>query len=311
VLTTCNYEARKFGCRSALPVFKARELCPELVVLPVRFDLYREESRRVRAVFAEFTELVEPLSLDEAYLDVSALRSSGAAIAEEIRWRIVNETGLTASAGIAPNKLIAKIASDWEKPDGQFEVTPEEIDGFMRDLPVRKIWGVGSKTAEKLASVGAGTCGQLQQVSLAELTARFGKFGAALYELCRGIDRREVNPERERKSLSNETTFRQDLPDLEAGLRELRPLIDELGGDLRAKHGDRVVQSAFVKVKFSDFQQTTAERRSTEMSAEVYEELLEEAWSRGGGKAVRLIGTGVRFAPQPAPGEPVQMGLGI
>ena len=297
VLTTCNYEARKFGCRSAMPAYQALKRCPELIILPVRFDLYRAESCRIRAIFEDFTELVEPLSLDEAYLDVSHLNSSGSAIASEIRYRIREEIDLTASAGIAPNKMLAKIASDWNKPDGQFEIKPDEIGNFVRELPVRKIWGVGDKTAEKLGALGAETCGQLQGLELSDLLHRFGKFGAALHELSRGIDTRPVNPNRERKSLSNEHTFSSDLPALEDGLRELAPLVVELAGDLRDKHADRQVRTVFVKVKFTDFQQTTAECRSPSPDPAMFEDLLEEAWGRGEGKAVRLIGAGVRFVP--------------
>ncbi len=310
VLTTCNYEARRFGCRSAMPTFQALERCPGLIVLPVRFDLYREESRRIRSIFAEFADLIEPLSLDEAYLDLSGRPEGGAELAAEIRGQIRARTGLTASAGIAPNKLLAKIASDWNKPDGQFEVAPEAVADFVRELPVRRLWGVGGKTAERLAKIGVGTCGDLQRFDLATLHRRFGKFGVGLYEMCRGIDRREVQSRRERKSLSNETTFRADLPDLDAGQRELRPLLDELRADLAGKAGEgRAVRSAFVKVKFADFQQTTAERRCAGVEVEVYEELLEEAWRRGGGKAVRLIGAGVRFEPQAPEGAAVQLGL--
>ena len=148
VLTTANYEARKFGCRSAMPVFKALELCPHLTIVPVRFEAYRAESARIRAIFGRFTELIEPLSLDEAYLDVSHLQSGGAAIAREIRAQISEETGLTASAGISSNKLIAKIASDWNKPNGQFEVKPEDIPAFIAALPVGRLWGVGGKMRE-------------------------------------------------------------------------------------------------------------------------------------------------------------------
>lgn len=298
VLTTCNYEARKFGCRSAMPAFKALELCPHLVLLPVRFDLYRDESAKIRQIFLAFTELVEPLSLDEAYLDVSHWRSSAASIAAEIRHRIREQTQLTASAGIAPNKLLAKIASDWRKPDGQYEVEQGSIAEFMAALPVEKIWGVGGKTAEKLAAIGARTCGQLQGIELPELHRRFGKFGASLYQLCRGADDRRVNPHRERKSVSNERTFRHDLPDFDAGLREFGPLLDELRRDLRPRHTKRMIRSAFVKVKFADFQQTTAECRAASIENEVFEGLLEEAWTRGEGKAVRLIGAGVRFRPE-------------
>ncbi|MEM7010896.1 MAG: DNA polymerase IV, partial [Verrucomicrobiota bacterium] len=201
VLTTANYEARKFGCRSAMPGWKARELCPQLIFLPVRFDLYREESRRIRQVFAQFTDLIEPLSLDEAYLDVSHLRSQGSSIAGEIRARIFENTQLTASAGIAPNKFLAKVASDWQKPNGQFEIGDDDVAEFVQQLPVRKIWGVGKRTAEKLERLGAKTCGDLQRWPLNDLTREFGKFGVGLYHLSRGQDDRQVNPDRERKSL--------------------------------------------------------------------------------------------------------------
>jgi DNA polymerase-4 len=307
VLTTCNYEARKFGCRSAMPAFQALRRCPDLVLLPVRFDLYRAVSRQIRDIFAEFTELVEPLSLDEAFLDVSHLNSSAPSIAQEIRFRIKQTTQLTASAGIAPNKMLAKIASDWNKPDGQFEVRRDEIDAFMQTLPVRKLWGVGGKTAEKLATMGVETCGQLQKFELADLMRRMKGFGAELYNRCRGIDERIVNPIRERKSVSNETTFREDLTSFEACLESLRPLYDELAEDVGKKHSDRQLHKAVVKVKFSDFTQTTAEKLAGELDFANYESLLAEGWQRGEGKAVRLLGAGVRFKPQDSPELPQQL----
>ena len=297
VLTTCNYEARKYGCRSAMPAFQAKRLCPALVMLPVRFELYGKESRRIREIFGEFTELVEPLSLDEAYLDVSHLDSEAASIAAEIRSRIREVTALTASAGIAPNKFLAKIASDWEKPDGQYEVRSEAIAEFMIDLPVEKIWGVGKRTAERIHAFGAKTCGDLQKYSLLELDRRFGKFGQELHQLCRGIDHREVNPNRERKSLSNERTFRQDLETPEQGLDRLGPLVEELIEDLAAKHTDRAIKEAVVKLKFADFTTTTAQHSAEQVNLSDFETLLEEAWARGEGKHVRLIGAGVRFHP--------------
>ncbi|MCP5542190.1 MAG: DNA polymerase IV [Akkermansiaceae bacterium] len=295
VLTTCNYEARKYGCRSAMPTFQAMRLCPDLVVLPVRFDFYRAESRKIRAIFAEFTDLIEPLSLDEAYLDVSHLASEGAAVAAEIRARIRETTGLTASAGIAPNKFLAKVASDWRKPDGQFEVTAEILDEFVRALPVEKIWGVGKRTAEKIHAFGARTCGELQGFSLVDLDRRFGKFGHELHDLCRGVDHRRVNPNRERKSVSNERTFFEDVRTPEAGLEKLKELEAELREDLARAHAGRRVREAVVKLKFEDFTQTTAQRAVGEVDSEIFEALLREAWERGGGKAVRLIGAGVRF----------------
>src|SRR5438128_7427610 len=188
VLTTCNYEARKFGVRSAMPTFMALQRCPNLIVLTPRFDVYRREAAVIRGILHRFTALIEPLSLDEAYLDVTAHLGEPAPLAQVIRDTIFRKTKLTSSAGIGPNKLIAKISSDLNKPNGQFEVRPEDVPAFMRDLPVRKIWGVGQVLAEKLERLGVKTCGELQRFSRIELYRQFGKFGLALFELCRGID---------------------------------------------------------------------------------------------------------------------------
>ena len=295
VLTTCNYEARKFGCRSAMPAFKAQKLCPELVMLPVRFDLYREESAKIRAIFSNFTDLIEPLSLDEAYLDVSHLASEAASVAWEIRERIRSEIRLTASAGIASNKFIAKIASDCRKPDGQFEVPDYEIGDFLASLPVEKIWGVGKATAIRLHEAGISTCGKMREWPEMALVQRFGKFGSSLYRLCRGLDDRVVNPNRERKSLSNECTFRENLTSVEDGLEKLEDLIVELQVDLSGRHNEREIRECVVKVKFGDFQITSAQRAADKVEPEMMRELLLEAWARGEGKSVRLIGAGVRF----------------
>jgi DNA polymerase-4 len=297
VLTTCNYEAREFGCRSAMPGFKARELCPHLIMMPVRFDVYRSVSREVREIFAQFTELIEPLSLDEAFLDVSHLNSSAAAVAAEVRYRIFQRTQLTASAGIAPNKMLAKIASDWRKPNGQFEVMSEDVDGFMRELPVKKIWGVGQRTAEKLLSLGIKTCGEMQKWSLTDLHRVMGNFGLELFNRCRGIDHRAVNPDRERKSVSNENTFAENLTTQDACMEKLDGLYEELAEDVRAKHSDRRIWKAFVKMKFADFKQTTVERAMDVFDPQLYRVLMAEAWERGQGRDVRLLGAGVRFVP--------------
>ncbi|MCP4847956.1 MAG: DNA polymerase IV [Verrucomicrobiaceae bacterium] len=298
VLTTCNYVARKYGCRSAMPSFKALELCPELIILPVRHELYRREANRIRSIFGEFTPTVEPLSLDEAYLDLAHLNSKGSSLAREIRFRIKKETGLTASAGIAPNKLLAKIASDWNKPDGQFEIPHDQVFAFMQELSVSKIWGVGKKTEERLSSLGVKTCGDLQKLNLVDLHMAFGRFGGELYRLCRGVDQRKVMPNRERKSLSVERTFPADLATLEQGELELDKLLSELLSELSGKHKNRVVCSAFVKVKFTDFRQTTVECRAEGVDQSVFSALVEEGWIRGGGKSVRLLGAGVRFRPR-------------
>ena len=297
VLTTCNYEAREFGCHSAMPAFKAKRLCPKLIMMPVRSDVYREVSRQVREIFSQFTDLVEPLSLDEAYLDVSHLDSSAASVAAEVRMRIRERTGLTASAGMAGNKFLAKVASDWRKPDGQFEVAADEVADFVAELPVEKIWGVGKRTAEKIHKLGVKTCGDMQTVSLVDLDRYFGKFGRHLYDLCRGTDDRKVNPNRERKSVSNERTFSEDLQTVEEGIMQLKPLVDELRGDVGGKHQQRTIREAVVKLKFSDFTTTTAQKPNGAVEWPVFEELIHEAWQRGDGKAVRLIGAGVRFVP--------------
>jgi len=294
VLTTANYEARKFGCRSAMPVFKARQLCPEIILTPVRFDVYREESAKIRAIFGRYTDLVQPLSLDEAYLDVSHRLESGAALAKEIRRAIYQETGLTASAGIAPNKMIAKVASDWNKPDGQLEVRPEEVDGFMRGLRVAKLQGVGKKGQETLAKLGVETCGDLQQFSKVEIAGKLGRWGLELYERCRGRDEREVSVDRTRKSLSKERTFRENIDDLDWLMNVLRKLREEVEESVKRK-SDQEIKSRVVKLKFEDFTQTTAEKAGALMEESVYEELLRLAWSRGGGKSVRLLGVGVKF----------------
>jgi DNA polymerase IV len=295
VLTTANYAAREFGCRSAMPVFKALALCPHLILVPVRFELYRAVSSQIRAIFGRFTELIEPLSLDEAYLDVSHLQSSGAAIAREIRAQIFEETQLTASAGIASNKLIAKIASDWHKPNGQKVVSEEELPTFINALPVGRIWGVGQKMREKLHALGIHTCADLQRLDQIELSRRFGKWGIELWHLCRGIDDRPVTPDRTRKSVSSETTFSENLHDLPALLAPMRTLLDGLIEDLVTSHPDRSIRSLVVKMKFADFHRTTAERAGHHIDPVIFEELLTEAWRRGNNRAVRLLGVGVRF----------------
>ena len=308
VLTTANYEARKFGCRSAMPVFMAKEKCPQLILVPIRFELYREESRKIRSILARFTEVIEPLSLDEAYLDVSELESSGEAVAREIRNQIREELRITASAGIAPNKMLAKVASDWKKPDGQFAIHEEEVAEFMLTLPVKKIPGVGKKMAARLLELSVSTCGDLQRFERVDLASRFGKWGSELYDLCRGQDLRPVVVERERKSVSNETTFRENLTSLEQLDEALHPMVRELSESLQGKHKERRIKSLVVKLKFADFETTTAERAGNGSDLTVFTVLLAEAWGRGAGRAVRLLGVGVKFAEQ---GSDSQMELGL
>ncbi len=296
VLTTCNYEARKFGVHSAMPTFMALQRCPKLIVLPTRFDVYRRESAVIRAILHRFTPLVEPLSLDEAYLDVTDHPGAPGPLAEVIRNLIFRKTRLTASAGIAPNKLVAKIASDLKKPNGQYEVAPNDVPEFMAALPVRKIWGIGAVTEQKLQQHGITTCGELQRFTRPQLQEQFGKFGAELYDLSRGIDDRPVEPHRERKSLSNEETFSINLETLEACEERLEELFAELMAELAQKEASRAVTKIFVKLKFADFTRTTVERAGLTPSLGDYRTLLAEAFARTG-KSVRLMGVGVRFAP--------------
>lgn len=264
VLTTCNYEARKFGVRSAMPTFMALQRCPNLIVLPTRFDLYRREAANIRGILHRFSALVEPLSLDEAYLDVTTHNGPAADLAFVIRQMIYAKTRLTASAGIGPNKLLAKVASEINKPNGQHEIAPDDVATFMEELPVRKIWGIGPATEERLKQLGAQTCGELQRFRRTELVELFGKFGLELYDLCRGIDDRAVEPDRPRKSLSTEETFTQDLTTLEQCQERVNELFSELESDLAQKESDRRIKGIFVKLKFSDFTRTTADRAGLE-----------------------------------------------
>jgi DNA polymerase-4 len=295
VLTTCKYEARKFGVRSAMPTFMAMQRCPDLIVLPTRFDVYRREAAVIRGILHRFTSLIEPLSLDEAYLDVTEHPGAPGPLAQVIRGTIFRKTKLTSSAGIGPNKLIAKIASEINKPNGQFEVTPEQAPEFMEKLPVRKIWGIGEKSERKLEELSVKTCGELQRFSRPELVDLFGKFGLDLYDLCRGIDDRPVEPDRPRKSLSTEETFAVDLTTLEQCEEKLEELFQDLMADLAQKESTREVTKIFVKLKFNDFTRTTAERVDLAPTLEDFRSLLAEAFARTG-KPVRLIGVGVRFA---------------
>ena len=294
VLTTCNYEARKFGVRSAMPTFMALQRCPNLIVLPTRFDVYRREAAVIRGILRRFTPLVEPLSLDEAYLDVTAHPAEPDLLAHEIRDIIFQKTKLTSSAGIGPNKLVAKIASEINKPNGQLEVTPEHVPAFMMKLPVRKIWGIGEKTERKLEELGVKMCDELQRFSRPELVDLFGRFGLDLYDLCRGIDHRSVEPDRLRKSLSTEETFSIDLTTLGQCEERLKELFTDLMADLAQKETTRAIRTIFVKLKFNDFSRTTAERAGLAPTLPDFHALLTEAFGRTG-KPVRLIGLGVRF----------------
>ncbi|WP_051155304.1 DNA polymerase IV [Noviherbaspirillum massiliense] len=300
VIATCNYEARKFGIRSAMSTAQALQRCPDLIVLPPAMDKYRTASKQILAIYRDYTDLVEPLSLDEAYLDVTHsphFKGSATLIAQDIRARIAQDVGITASAGVAPNKFIAKIASDWNKPDGMFVIRPQEVDAFVAALPVDKLFGVGKVTALKLKKLGASTCADLRSWSIVELQRRFGKFGASLHGLCRGIDLREVSPSRERKSISVEETFVTDVPDLAACLAQLPALFDKLGERVRRAKAERHIHKLFIKIRFADFRRTTAECVGTVLDYEQFGKLLYTAYQRGR-KPVRLLGAGIRLSDE-------------
>lgn len=297
VLSTCNYEARAFGVRSAMPTARARSLCPQLIIQPSRFDVYRAVSRQMRDIFSRYTDRIEPLSLDEAFLDVTdnpAFAGSATRLAEHLRAEIKRETGITVSAGVAPNKYLAKIASDWNKPDGLCVITPAQVADFVQALPVERLFGVGKKTAERMHQLGYRTCGDLQQADLSTLIERFGRFGPRLYQLARGQDERPVRTEYRAKSLSVEHTYPTDLPG-EADCRaELTTLFDELQRRLARRQQVADIDRVFLKMRFRSFRQTTVER-ALPVTLASFEPLLAEAWQRRQ-EPVRLLGLGVRFA---------------
>ncbi len=297
VIATCNYEARKYGVHSAMPTAQALKLCRQLVVQPVRMSVYQEESSFIRTIFDEYTNIVEPLSLDEAYLDVThstLCKGSATWIAQEIRRRIFQTRKLTASAGIAPNKSLAKIASDWHKPNGQMVIMPHEIGAFMRLLPVRKLYGVGPKMEESLHRSNIKNCSDLQQLSIEYLAREFGIMGARLYELARGIDNRPVNPKRIRKSISVEETYSKDLPTIDACINALPELLKRLEARIQRAGSLAAVRTIFVKIKFTNFQQTTVEQVHPCLDMRVLVQLIQQGFTRNN-RPVRLLGIGVKL----------------
>lgn len=312
VVAAASYEARRFGVRSAMPSSTALRRCPELIFTPPRFDVYRAVSAQIHAVFADYTDLIEPLSLDEAYLDVTAnLRGlpTATATADEIRARILEETGLTASAGISYNKFLAKLASDQRKPNGQFVVPPGRGEAFVQDLPVKRFHGVGPVTAEKMTRLGIETGADLRRQSPAFLQHHFGKSGAWYYAIARGEDHRPVNPDRERKSSGSETTFARDLVEpaaIEAGVEEMA---DEVWA--WCEKAGSLGRTVTVKVKWADFQQSTRSRSFAEPVAskarlrEISRLLIRSLYPPA--KGIRLVGVTIsnleKATAQPAVGE--------
>jgi DNA polymerase-4 len=253
VVCAASYEARRFGVHSAMPAIRAERLCPDAVFLPPDFPRYRAVSRLVREIFKRHTDLIEPLSLDEAYLDVSENKTglpTATLVARAIREQIREELKLTASAGVAPTKFLAKIASEWRKPDGLFIIQPKEIDSFLLPLPVSRLPGVGKVTEEKLKNFEIQTVGDLRKLDLSALEGHFGRYGVRLYELARGIDKSEVIPDRPTQSVSAEDTFEHDVP-----LTEIEPMILRLAEKIwtASRKEVRVARTVVLKLKTSEF----------------------------------------------------------
>ena len=298
VLCTCNYLARRFGVKSAMPSGKAMQLCPDLLIVPGRMSVYQSISQQIRAIFLQYTDIIEPLSLDEAFLDVTkSLVCNGSAtlIAEQIRAQIFNELGLTASAGVAPNKFIAKIASDENKPNGQCVISPEHVNEFVAELPLKKIPGIGPKTAGKLSSKGYMHCGDIRNSSVADLIPVVGKFAHALYQRSFGIDHRVLEVSRKRKSLAIETTLAQDIVEESDCIEVVNDLFDKLESRL-VKHADRKIVKQGVKLKFADFNQTTVEHQSHVCDRDQFIFLLKTAITRAENRSIRLVGLTLGFS---------------
>ena len=258
VVATANYEARKYGVHSAMAVATAHRLCPSLIVVEGHYNRYKEVSAQIHSIFHDYTDLIEPLSLDEAYLDVTANKKDiplAMDIAKEIKARILADTGLTASAGVSYCKFLAKVASDYRKPDGLCVVHPDKALEFIDRLKIERFWGVGEKTAQKMHSLGISDGRQLREVPLPTLTREFGKMGKVFYDFARGIDERPVVTEWVRKSVGCERTYAEDLATYEDMLMALTPLATEL---VRRIEKSRFMgRSLVLKVKYSDFRQTT------------------------------------------------------
>lgn len=308
VVATASYEARKFGVRSAMPSKTAQRLCPDAIFVYPRFDAYKAVSQKIREIFHRFTDIIEPLSLDEAYLDVTNDKQhigSALEIAKQIRSAIKDELQLTASAGVSINKFVAKIASDQNKPDGLTFIGPSRVEAFMEALAVEKFYGVGKVTAAKMKAMGLHTGADLKRLSESEMMQHFGKPGRFYYHIVRGIDNREVQPERETKSVSVEDTYQEDLITKEAMWNELKVLAERLADRLQ-RHGLKG-RTVTVKFKFHDF---TIITRSVSLPALINDKeslcdaanvILDKAPVEE--KKVRLLGVGVSNFEMPAEGR--------
>ena len=270
VVAACSYEARKFGVHSAMPSARAVKLCKDAIFVPPRFDVYREASQKIRAIFRQYTKLIEPLSLDEAYLDVTDIsRFSGSAteVALQIKKQIQEEVNLTASAGVSYNKFLAKVASDMDKPDGIYVIRPEAAEKFIEQLEIRKFFGIGKVTEKKMNSLGIYTGADLKGLSKIQLQTQFGRSGSYYYNIARGVDERPVNPARIRKSIGSESTFDGNIVDKKLIWSTLTELASGLGASLQDK--SVTARTVTLKVKYSDFQLIT---RSKTVEQPVYDE---------------------------------------
>lgn len=293
VISTCNYAARAYGVRSAMPSGQALKLCPDLTLIRGDMEKYRRVSREVMVIVESFGLAFEQVSIDEAYIEIPP-HSPGRVIAQQIRQQVEAEVGITVSVGIAPNKYLAKVASDWNKPNGQFVVEPASVESFVRALPVRKIPGVGPKSAEKLSNMGIHNCADVQEIELADLLKRFGQFGKKLYDRSRGIDERALSRGRERKSLSVERTFANDLESEEELQLVANDLWQRFQSRIEASNIKLRDVTPFVKVKFADFQVTTLANHQKTVDLDSFIELIQQARQRQD-KPIRLIGIGARL----------------
>lgn len=302
VISTCNYEARKFGVRSAMATSKALQLCPRLLVVPGRMDVYRQVSQQIRAIFARYTNLIEPLSLDEAYLDVTNCtqhRGSATLIAEAIRNDIRQELNLTASAGIAPVKFLAKVASDMNKPNGQYVIPPERVQQEVDQLPLEKIPGVGKVSLEKLHQAGYFVCADVKSCDYRELLRKFGRLGASLWNKSHGEDNREVIVERERKSVGVERTFSQNISTYDECWKAIEEkLFPELEKRLEKASPEKAIIKQGIKLKFADFQLTTIEHIHPQLELDYFKQLLRDILKRQNGREIRLLGLSVMLKPE-------------
>ncbi len=314
VVAAASYEARRYGVRSAMPSMRAYRLCPDLIFVPPRFGHYRQISQHIRDILFQYTDLVEPLSLDEAYLDVTMNKHanpSATHLAQAIRAQIWQETQLTASAGVSINKFLAKIASDLNKPNGLSLISPEEAEAFLEHLPIERFHGIGAKTAEKMKGLGIHQGSDLKRWSEWELSKQFGKVGRYFYRIVRAIDERPVQPDRERKSVGIETTFRHDLSDEAEMLAALRPLTEKVCE--RLSHLQTAAMTVALKIKYLDFVQVTrsktlphSQREVTEIFPVVEYLLRFPVWPD---RPVRLLGVYLSNLDHDGHGLPYQLPL--